>query len=358
MHALIEDVLPFLVAFYLLDGLAVVRRYEILLAAPWSRFRAFRKGFPLAGISPFAEVVSAVESPIRFGSAALYVEAAPASPAEPPELVTVGLDGLRVAVSDRKLKLGELGVGLPSKAAAERLAAAVRDLAALPASDRGRRVRALLEESADVRAVRSVRAVHRRFQRVLSLLGLALFVLTFAVLPAGVAVRWDRGPSLPTVLLAIALVHVSILAVSWVALKRLGYARDSAANTLLPLVFFPPAAAHAPFAIFRDLYARFDFLAVAGAFLPPADFQTLARLEVHRLRREAERGGEVAQWAALREKAWARLFDETGTSLREILRPPAKRDGDAASYCPLCGGEYRAGFAVCAECGVPLQALA
>src|SRR4029453_3158924 len=135
--------------------------------------------------------------------------------------------------------------------------------------------------------------------------------------------------------------------VSFMALKRLGYSRAAAVNVLVPLVFFPPSAAHAPFAIFRDLYARFDALAVAGAFLSAEDFRALARLEVHRMRREAERGGEVAEWAALREKAWARVFEELKTSVREVLRPPAKRDGDAASYCPLCGGEYRAGFAVC-----------
>ena len=42
MHELIEDVLPFLVVFFVLDGLAIVRRYEWLLLAPWGRFRAVR----------------------------------------------------------------------------------------------------------------------------------------------------------------------------------------------------------------------------------------------------------------------------------------------------------------------------
>jgi hypothetical protein len=359
MHALIEDVLPFLVAFYVLDGLAVVRAYETLLAAPWSpRFRAATKGFSLLGLSPFSELLSAVDSPVRIGSAAVYVESAAAAPGELPELASIPLDGLSVEASDRTVRLGGRSLHLPSKAAAERLVASLRELAALPPSDRGRRIRALLENTADVRAVRALRAIHRRFQRVLSLLGLALFVVTFVLLPAGVAVRWERGPSLATLLLVVLAVHASILGVSYAALTRLGCARPAAVNMLLPLVFFPPSAAHASFAIFRDLYARFDALAVAGAFLPAEDFRALARLEVHRLRREAERGGEVAEWAALREKAWARAFDELGTSMREVLRPPARRDGDAASYCPLCGGEYRAGFAVCTECRVPLEALA
>ncbi len=359
MHALIEDVLPFLVAFYLLDGLAGVRASEILLAAAWSsRFRAARKGFSLLGFSPFAEVVSAVVSSVRIGSTAVHVEAGSASSGELPEFATIPLDGLRIETNERSLRLGDRSVRLPSKAAAEHLAASLRELAALPRADRARRIRAVLEESADVRAIRTLRASHLRLWRVLSALGLALFVLTFAILPVGVALKWERGPSLATVLLAILAVHVSILALSYVALKRLGYAPPAARNRLLPLVFFPPSAAHAPFVIFRDVYARFDALAVAGAFLPAEDFRALARLEVHRLRREAERGGEIAEWAALKEKSWARVCEEVGTSLREVLRPPARRDGDAASYCPLCGGEYRAGFAVCTECRVPLEALA
>jgi hypothetical protein len=189
-------------------------------------------------------------------------------------------------------------------------------------------------------------------------MGLGLFLVTFFFLPAGVLGRWERGPSLGTVLVAGALLHAGVLGVSWRALRRVGFSRGSAVTTLLPLVFFPPAAAHASVLVFRDLYARFDPVAVAGLFLRPADFQALARSEVHRLRHEGEIGGEVAAWATLREKAWTRLFSDLGTSLPEVLRPPARRDDDAASYCPLCGGEYRAGFAVCAECRVPLEAMA
>jgi hypothetical protein len=358
MHALIEDVLPFLVAFYVVDGLAVVRRHEWLLAAPWSRFWVARSGLHLVGLSPFAEVVTAVECPLRFGSVALYVETGASSPGEPVELASVPLDGLRIEVSDRTLKLGERAVTLPSAAAAGHLAAVVRDLAARPRSERAHRLRTLCGESTDLHALRALHATHRRFRRYLEGLGLGLWIVTFMLLPVGVSWKWERGPGLATVLLLGAAFHAGILALSWVALRRLGYERGKTATVLLPLLFFPPSAAHASFVVFRDLYVRFDPLAVAGLLLRPADFQARARLEVHRLRREAGRGGEAAQWTALREKAWWRAFLELGTSLSEVLRPPARRGDDAASWCPLCGGEYRAGFAVCAECRVPLEPMA
>jgi hypothetical protein len=358
MHALIEDVLPFLVAFYVLDGLAVVRRFEWLLAAPWSRFWVARGGLHLVGLSPFAEAVSAVECPLRFGSLDLYIETGASSPGEPAELAAVPLDELRVEVSDRTLKLGERAVTLPSAAAAEHLAAIVRDLAARPRSERARGLRTLSAESTDLRALRALRATHRHFRRYLDGLGLGLWIVTFGLLPLGVSWKWERGPGLATVLLLGAALHAGILVLSWVTLRRLGYARGRAATVLLPLLFFPPSAAHASFLVFRDLYVRFDPLAVAGLLLRPADFQARARVEVHRLRREAERGGEVAEWAALREKAWSRVFVDLGTNLSGVLRPPTRRGDDAARYCPLCGGEYRAGFAVCAECRVPLEPMA
>jgi hypothetical protein len=357
MHALIEDVLPFLVAFYVLDGLAVVRRHEWLLAAPWSRFRVAKSGLHLVGLSPFAEVVSAVECPLLFGSVALYLETGAPSAGEPAELASVPLDGLRVEVSDRTLKLGEQAVTLPSAAAAGYLAAVVRDLAARPLSERAHRLRTLCHELTDLHALRARRATHRRFHRFLDGLGLGLWIVTFVLLPVGVSWKWEHGPSLAAVLLLGAALHAGILVLSWVALRRLGYTRGRAATVLLPLLFFPPSAAHASFVVFRDLYVRFDPLVVAGLLLRPADFQARARVEVHRLRREAERGGEAAEWAALREKAWCRVFVELGTSVFEVLRPPARRGDDAASYCPLCGGEYRAGFTVCSECRVPLEAM-
>ncbi len=357
MPELIEDVLPFLVAFFVLDGLTLVRRFEWLLLSPWGRFRGGRSGPHLVGLSPGAELVSAFESPIRLGRKALHVEIDAAGPGEPPDLRSLSLDGVSVAASERRLEVGGLSLTVPSAAAARHLAAVVSDLRDRRPHERDTRLRALLREATDLRALRVLRTTHRRFQRILQWLGLGLWIVTFVLLPLGTYWKWQQGPPLATVLLSGALLHAGILLLSWTALRRLGMPRGSAASTLIPLLFFPPAAAHAGVHLFRDLYVRFDPLAVAGIFLRPDDFKALARAEVRRLRHEAGLGGEVAEWAALREKAWTRLFADLGTSLAEVLRPPAKKD-DAASYCPLCGGEYRAGYEVCAECRVPLEAMA
>ncbi len=267
MHELIEDVLPFLVAFYLLDGLALVRRYEWLLLAPWRRFAAAKGGLHLVGLSPLAEAVSAFEVPIRFGRTALHVEARSSAPGGPPDLEIVPLEGLPVEVEERRLKLGELAITLPSAAAAQHLAAIVRDVRDLPPGDRPPRLRAVLKEAVDLGALRGLRSRHQRYQRVLQWLGLGLFLVTFLLLPAGVLSKWERGPGLGTVLVAGALLHAGVVAVSWTALRHLGFRRGSAVTTLLPLAFFPPAAAHASVLVFRDLYARFDPVAVAGIFL-------------------------------------------------------------------------------------------
>jgi hypothetical protein len=269
----------------------------------------------------------------------------------------VSLDGASAEANERRLRVGGHSLTLPSPAAARRLARLIRELRDRRPHEREGGIRTMLEEATDLRALRSVRATHRRYQRILLWPGIGLWLVTFALLPLGTYWKWQRGPSLAAVLLAGALFHAVILALSWTALRRLGVPRGSAVSTLLPFVFFPPAAAHASIHLFRDIYARFDPLAVSGVFLRPDDFRALARAEVRRLRHEAALGGEVAEWAMWREKAWTRLFVELGTSLPDVLRPPAKSH-DAASYCPLCGGEYRAGYEVCAECRVPLEAMA
>jgi len=92
--------------------------------------------------------------------------------------------------------------------------------------------------------------------------------------------------------------------------------------------------------------------------MPATEFRAFARGQVHRLRRDAQGSASELAWATARERALARAFSALGTSLEEVTAPPERADASGASYCPLCGSEYRAGFTLCSECGVPLEALA
>jgi hypothetical protein len=117
---------------------------------------------------------------------------------------------------------------------------------------------------------------------------------------------------------------------------------------VLPLLLFPPAAAHAGAIVARELYVGFEPLALARLLLPPAELDRLVR----RLGAEATGGGAGEAW-------------NVNALVRELLQenaprpaPPPRRDAAAAAFCPSCLAEYRAGFSRCSDCDVPLQPYA
>jgi hypothetical protein len=350
MHELVQDVLPFLVAFFVADSLAIARAHEWLLLSSGGAFRLLTSGLPLLGLSPFAEAIGAFDPPVRFTPAGLLLIAT--GERVPYDKAT------DVRAEERVLRFGSAAVKLPSAAAARGLASQVREVRDADPARRRERLEAKTAEATDVMALRVLRDRERPHRRALQWLGLGQGLAIFLLLPAAVAVRSVGVLHPSSFLLLIGLLHVAILVVAGRALRARGDGSPIATG-LLPIALFPPAGVHASFLVFRDGYARFDPLVVAGLLLPAADFRALARGQIHRLRRAAEPGSpEERAWAAVREKALTRALVALGTSLEAVMAPPERADASGASYCPLCGSEYRAGFTLCSECGVPLEALA
>jgi len=350
MHELVQDVLPFLVAFFVADSLAFARAHEWLLVSSGGAFRLLTGGLQLVGLSPFYQAVSAFDPPVRLTPAGLVLTAT--GDGQPYETLTP------VQAEDRGLRLGSSRVRLPSASAARRLASLVEQMRKEEPARRRSRLETQLAEATDVAALRALREAEEPHRRTLQWLGLAQGLSIFLLLPAAVTAPFGGVLHPASLLVVIGLLHVGILAVAARALRA---RRDGTpvAGALLPIALFPPAGVHAPFLVFRDGYARFDPLVVAGLLLPAAEFRSLARGQVHRLRRAGELGTpDDRAWTAARERALARAFVALGTSLEAVMAPPPRADACGASYCPSCGSEYRAGFTTCSECGVPLEAFA
>ena len=350
MHELVQDVLPFLVAFFVADSLAFARAHEWLLVSAGGAFRLLTGGLQLVGLSPFSQAVGAFDPPVRLTPAGLVLTAT--GDVLPYETASV------VRAEDRVLWIGSATLKLPSASAARRLASLVEQMRDEAPARRRSRLEAQLAEATDVAALRELREREQPHRRALQWLGLGQGLAIFVLLPAAVATRLGGMLHPASLLVVIALLHVAILVIAGRALHARGDG-SPVAGALLPIALFPPAGAHAPFLVFRDGYARFDPLVVAGLLLPAAEFRSLARGQLHRLRHAAgQETGDDRAWAAAREKALARALVALGTSLEAVMAPPERADASGASYCPSCGSEYRAGFTTCSECGVPLEAFA
>jgi hypothetical protein len=297
VHHLLAELFPYLVALYVVDGLVWVRGDQWLLVS-WSgrRFRRRTAGIHLAGILPTAEAL----------------------------------------LTRRQDELHPLEPSTPAKWIA-----------------------ATAEDAGDVGALRALRARHLSLAPWIRALACLLFALTFAALPLTLFGPPACRRALGAVLAAMSAAYGALMGLAATALRRCGQDRRAIAAALLPAVMFPPAAVHALTLVGRDLYARYDPLALAAVLLDRAAFASLARREYHTIAagRARSAGTPLAEWWALRQATWHSLLESLAVPRDEVLAAPPHTDAAAAAYGPACWTGYRIGFAECGDCGFPLQAF-
>jgi hypothetical protein len=351
LYQLLEDVLPWLLGFYVLDSVAFSAAGETLFARRSREFVAAR-GPCLAGLLPWSEVVSGLSWPVRFSSVALFWPG-------PDGLVAVPWGELGpVERSERTVSAAGHSLRLPAPEDARRLATLLARLRNTPAKGRAQELRAAFEETSDVLAVLRLRERAGRHASWLNALGGILLAGLFGFIPLGLGQRLAQVPDPALVLLALVPVYAAILALSWRILRSCGLTGSAAFGALSNAFFLPVAAAHVQSFLTRRLYAGFDPLAIAAAVLPPAAFRRLARERYHRIRHEAAMRADLAEHAHLAEAAWRRIVARSGQTTEDVLGAPTASDPSAASYCPHCSSEYRLIYSACSDCRVALLPLA
>ena len=365
MNAVLADIFPYLVAFYVLDGLSDLRGGHILFSSDASgRFAVLRAGLHLVGLWPTSEVLSAQEWPLRANARGLHIldPGHRQSPAfvEAADLSLVPWEGLGdLTVEGRRLKAGgRTLLAAPSPATARLLGERLRALADAPQERRQGELERLLAEATDLDALRELRRRVATLRRWLATASALFFAGLFLGLPVFLFTEARRLSILPLLAL-LGVLHAVVVVLSALTLRRAGAGVRDLLGALAHLVLVPPSAAHALVHLLREPCARFDPRTLAAALLAPGDFKAYARRELARLARS--RAGTASlglerHWDG-EERAWARLLERLEISAAEMMRPPARAGPESASYCPLCGGEYRAGYAVCAACGVPLRSF-
>lgn len=352
MYTVIEDVLPYFLALYVVDSLVFVRSHELLFLRRGTVFVPRRGGFFLAALWPHAEAIAAFEPPLRVDRGGVAWDAGEGWRRLPWDAVG------ELSVDERHVRsAGGLTLRLPSRGAAERTAGLLRALRDVPCETRLETAASLAAAAADVEAVRRLREAQLRHARPLSVLGAALLAGLFGLLPLGAASQWRGWPPAAVVLLVFGLLHVALLVFAWRTLRGCGLAPSAAAQALAPVALFPPAAAHVRSLTGRDLYVAFDALAVAAVLLPRPAFVAAARERYHALRASQRAAPHADDVLRVQEHAWRRVVVAVGLDEASVLRAPTRQAECAASYCPVCSTEYRAGVDACADCSVPLAAL-
>jgi hypothetical protein len=352
LYQLLEDVLPYLAAFFVLDSLVLAPAGEVLFVRRLRAFRVDGSGLAVAGLLPTGDVAGALDLPFRLGVETLAVRT------EDGVLFFAWKDLGPVQLEQRTVRVGGHAVTLPSPEAAERAADLLARLRDTPGPRRGDEIRRVLDEASNLEAVRARRGEYDAHRRLAEALGFVLLAGLFVVVPLGIGKRVPRIPDPALVIAGLVPVYLGLLGLGFRALRRCGMPAGRALSTLAPLLFFPAGAAHLRSLLGRKLWLDVDPLALGAVLLSPADFRSLARRRFHVVAREEAAEPRLREHAGHARAQWQKIVAAAGATEAEVLRAPAAADPTAASYCPVCGDQYRSGFTSCSACGMALEPLA
>jgi len=360
MSKLVLDVLPWFAGFFILDALMNLQRGQVVFSRlGFGRTALLRLGLRLVGASPFGRSVVAYELPFMATPGGLWlfdpgVQSAPPV-VEEGQLTFVAWEELGAVEVSRSTVRSAAHVVFRARSArdAQRMAAGLRRLKELSFEARAD---ALEERSAQAFEVEAVRDRWRRVRlpaRLAATFGTLETAVLFVALPA-VALHPGAGEAHWSFALG-ALLGLHALAVGaagW-TFARWGLPGAERGGALFQMLLLPVYAARAGVQSVREAFSEFEPLAIAAVLLAPEDLVRLARREL--VRTEASRArardpGLVALFTARLEHVEA-LLAACALSREQVLAPP----GGSAPFCPLCLGEHRAGFTVCADCTVPLE---
>lgn len=363
MKEVLAVLFPYLVLLYLFDCVVRVPNGHLIFVSHLGRrFRLGKEGAHAVGLLPTGLAVSSHDLPLLFSAGGVHVPAAERHPDRPlraRDLRFLPWDAIASTESEGPLLLvnGSSAATLPSAAAAAGTAAAIREVSASPPGLRPAKAEALVAESFDLRSLRRVREKVRAPILCVSILSTLLFLSVYAILPLALFARPFRGSSPVPLLLAMALAYILAIAAA-VAARRAIDPDDASgrARLVFLLVLLPPGAAHVLASLTRDLFARFDHLAVAAALLDGDDFRRLARKELARLAfvETGPDGGALGEAVRTRERAVRCLVAQAGLDAERLLAAPGKRSAESGRYCPACEAEYLEGAERCADCDIPL----
>lgn len=344
---LVAEILPVLVALYVVDSALIVRSGQLLFVAGWGgRFEARGPGLRLPGLLPFAEAVLGARLPLRANDTGVWIPGGRAGDR------LVPYDAMQDVTADAGLvRLGR-GLELPvrPRALAPQVARVVERLRRTPRGRRLARLRRELRPRVDPRALAALRARAARRLPALRLASGLCFLAIFGLLPLSLVPELPRRPSPTVSLLLVLALYLATLGLSARLLRECGVRGGRLFGALLPLFLFPPAAAHAPSIVLRELYLGFEPLALARSLLPAGG---LDRLDLALEPSPPESANPAWSVEAL-------VRDLAGKARGAEAEPaaPVQRDAAARSFCPRCRAGYRADFSRCSDCDVALVPFA
>jgi hypothetical protein len=361
---IIEVIYPFLIILYLIEGIIYVRKYHLLfISLTGRRFQLKGSGLQIVGFLPFSQAFLSHSNPLYFTSDGLYISQN--------HHMTVGVllrntdyeflryeDIDQVQAEERLLKIDEKSVRIHSAKYTNYVKDFINKLKVANPVHREQDILTFFLEVTNAEEIRGKWDRFNRSARWLKIFVAMLFVYIFFVLPLILYSKIGVYFNLHRLLFLMAMMYLFVFVIQIVLHKKLyrGDTRDRISISIRMLLS-PVSSLHAVNILSRDLFWRFDYIALAAELLPRDTFKNLVSRELWLSDYlEVKVGcGALVDWWKFRKKYLESLLAEKGISKVDVLASPTKEDELAARYCPLCSSGYRSGFIVCSDCGVDLM---
>ena len=362
MQHILQILFPYLVLFYLIDCIAYVGHQHLLFSSHFGRYFKIKKpGLHLVGLLPTSEAFVSHNLPIFLTSSGVYSlpdeYRAGNTQYKAQNLRFIAYeDIIKVEADGKAMKVnGKVIIKFPSSTSAKQMTEVIRELIYLEPSDRYEKICAFLDETTNLQGIFASRENHWPLTYV-KILSSVLFINMFGTLPVVLYSGLSTYTNLLVIVFLLVLLYLLILIMAYIVRRKvIGTATGQ--KMFVSTILSPVTAMHILKDLTKEMYTRFDYLAIAAALLPSHEFQSAMREELLRITyvKEEEKNAELKKFWSLRENALISLLAETGIGVQELLTTPKRQDPSAASYCPMCLSEYRTGNDKCADCGIYLR---
>jgi len=365
MKYVLEVLFPYIFLLYVCDCITYVRSRHVLLTSLFGKkFDLKKSGVRLAGLLPISQTVISHNLPLHYTRDGNYVvlddSGSNTGIDKAEDFTFLKFEDLELIEAEGKnIKFNNTHtLKTPSAASARFQAKFANNIKKRNPADRQERIKKFLSDSYDLDAIKKIDTSSSKLFTIIKILSSYLFVLVFFVLPAALFSNLLKYINLNPLLICICSVYLLLLLVSFLTLKKL-YAseKDFISYTLLSIIFAPVNAIHVLSYVTKELYSRFNYLAIAAYYMPRNSFKELARKEMF-LIDYLEYEIDTQDWlkcCRLKRELLIDLLDRHEISLDEISTAPEKQDHTAHFFCPFCMTEYREKRHKCLDCEMALK---
>ena len=321
-------------------------------------------GLRLAGVLPTSQTILAHDLPLHCTPDGVYavsgqngagggiVRAEDFNFISFDDLASIKVDGKNISLNDT------VEVQTPCAASARFIAEFITKLPMLRPSDRRQKIKAFLADTYDLAAIGKIAKSIAKYFWTIKFLSTQLFVLVFLILPAALYSKLSDFVNFSALSICIGIIYFLLIAAAYLTEKKLaGIDAELKACALPSIIISPVNALHVMSYLTRNLYFRFNYLALAAYFMPRDAFRGIIRKEIL-LVDFFENKNDRQDWQIfwqLKKELLQDLLVKCEISMDELSTPPEKKDQTAVSYCPLCLSEYSEKRHNCIDCEMALK---